>query len=99
MTSVYDESMGRDFWYYATASYCRASKIEAWNCNWACTSPKIQDIQIFYNKTGANFGFMGFNIARNHITVVFRGTLPWLIKNWISDIDFFKTQYPDCDGC
>lgn len=41
MATVYDESMGRDFWYYATASYCRASKIEAWNCNWACNAPRI----------------------------------------------------------
>jgi len=57
--------MGRDFWYYATASYCRPSKIQNWNCDWACKAPKISDVIIFYNSTGDNSGFAGYNVARN----------------------------------
>lgn len=31
---------------------------------------------------------------------MFRGTLPWDVKNWISDINFLKTKYAFCDnGC
>jgi len=31
---------------------------------------------------------------------VFRGTLPWDIKNWLEDMDFIKTDYSYCDnGC
>jgi hypothetical protein len=28
----YDESLGREYWYYSSASYCRDSKIVNWNC-------------------------------------------------------------------
>lgn len=31
---------------------------------------------------------------------VFRGTLPWSIKDWIDDINFIKTDFPLCNnGC
>ena len=32
------------------------------------------------------------------LVLVFRGTLPWDIKNWISDINFVATTYPLCDN-
>lgn len=32
------------------------------------------------------------------IVLVFRGTLPWDIKNWVSDINFVVTNYPLCDN-
>jgi hypothetical protein len=55
---------------------------------------------IFHNSTGANAGLGGYNSARNEITLVFRGTVPWLMANWIEDIDFLKMDYPYCDnGC
>jgi predicted lipase len=32
--------------------------------------------------------------------LVLRGTLPWDIKNWFTDINFLKKSYPWCDnGC
>jgi hypothetical protein len=65
VSANYDAAMGRDFWYYATASYCRPSKIQNWNCDWACKAPKISDVIIFYNSTGDNSGFAGYNVARN----------------------------------
>ena len=33
-----------------------------------------------------------------NLVLVFRGTLPWDIKNWISDINFVATTYPLCDN-
>ena len=30
--------------------------------------------------------------------LVFRGTLPWDIKNWISDINFIAVNYPLCNN-
>jgi predicted lipase len=29
---------------------------------------------------------------------VLRGTLPWDIKNWFTDINFIKKKYPHCDN-
>ena len=29
--------------------------------------------------------------------LVFRGTLPWDLKNWMSDINFITTAYPLCN--
>ena len=31
--------------------------------------------------------------------IVFRGTEPLSIKNWLADIDFLFTYYPGCVGC
>jgi hypothetical protein len=30
--------------------------------------------------------------------LVFRGTLPWDLKTWISEIDTIKVKYPLCDN-
>lgn len=41
-------------------------------------------------------------LVSNYIykVLVFRGTVPWQIKNWIQDINFVPTKYPLCDnGC
>lgn len=50
-------------------------------------------------------GFIGTSADLNAIgklyinkVLVFRGTLPWDIKNWISDINFVVTNYPICDN-
>lgn len=32
------------------------------------------------------------------VVLVLRGTLPWDIKNWISDINFLKRKYALCDN-
>lgn len=37
-------------------------------------------------------------IFYNYPVIVFRGTEPWLIKNWISDINFIAEDYPLCDN-
>lgn len=37
---------------------------------------------------------------RPNLDLVFRGTLPWDMKNWIEDINFIKTSFPTCNnGC
>jgi hypothetical protein len=35
-----------------------------------------------------------------YLVMVFRGVLPWDLKNWISDVNFVKKKYLYCDnGC
>lgn len=33
-----------------------------------------------------------------YLVLVFRGTLPWDIKNWIEDINFLATNFSLCDN-
>eukprot|EP00428_Durinskia_dybowskii_P083447 CAMPEP_0170420110 /NCGR_PEP_ID=MMETSP0117_2-20130122/35164_1 /TAXON_ID=400756 /ORGANISM="Durinskia baltica, Strain CSIRO CS-38" /LENGTH=222 /DNA_ID=CAMNT_0010678519 /DNA_START=248 /DNA_END=916 /DNA_ORIENTATION=- len=44
-------------------------------------------------------GFVGYDGTANEIVVAFSGTDPLSIRNWIDDLNFFKTNYPYCDGC
>ena len=30
--------------------------------------------------------------------LIFRGTVPWDLKNWIEDINFVPTDFPLCDN-
>lgn len=92
--------MGKEGWYLSSVSYCRQSKVTSWSCGTGCQkAPRIDDITFLYNSTGDSAGFAGYNAARNQIVLVFRGTVPWLIKNWIADINLFLVTYSDCDGC
>lgn len=64
--AVYDEQFVKDYWYLATASYCRNSKIRDWNCGKPCSNtPKPLDIKIFYNGTGDDSGYGAYNQERN----------------------------------
>jgi len=82
--SCYEEDFGKEFWYLSSASYCRQSKIRNWSCGKPCSlTDPIADIEVFVNKTGNDAGFGGYYAKRNTIFLTFRGTVPWLIKNWI----------------
>ena len=81
--ATYDESFARDYWYLSTVSYCRNQRIRDWTCGKPCrNSPKPLDIKIFYNGTGDDSGFGAYNPEKDEIMLLFRGTLPWDIKNW-----------------
>jgi hypothetical protein len=41
-------------------------------------------------------GIIGYNPLENAVVAAFRGTVPWEIQNWISDIDTIKTRFPHC---
>ena len=50
------------------------------------------------NKSGETAGYIAYNTYINSIVVVFRGTLPWSIKDWIHDINFILTPFPLCNN-
>jgi P pilus assembly chaperone PapD len=54
-------------------------------------------VKVFKNSTGNDAGFTAYDASTNSILVNFRGTLPWLIKNWIQDIDFVTQDYEYCN--
>ena len=96
---AYDENLGKEYWYYSSASYCSESKLTSWNCGTPCQKgSRADDVKVYYNNSHASSGFGSYNTARNHIVLTFRGTVPWNIKNWVSDLNFFKTSYPHCNN-
>lgn len=103
----YNESLGKLFGQLTVASYCRPSLISAWSCDPCKKVSGIKFVTVMKNSTNDTLGYIAvsddLNATRKHIddvVLVFRGTLPWDVKNWISDINFLKTKYAWCDnGC
>jgi len=99
---VYDATTAESLAGYSMAAYCSAKSITKWNCGAACKkNPSgLIDVYVMKNKTMNAGGYLGYSPSQDAITVIFRGTVPWLIKNWISDIDTVKVDYPLCPaGC
>jgi len=84
---------------FAYSAYCPEAKIVNWNC-FFCTY-NMSDTKgfkvetIMRNAPTNTFGYVG-NLG-NTIEVVFRGTQPSSLQNWITDLDFapHSKTYPD----
>jgi len=77
---------------YAASAYCPQQRIDSWICTY-CTGNV--NVSYFFNGDGTNtFGYGGVDYDNNLILMVFRGTVPTSLKNWITDLDFAKmTDY------
>ncbi|EAR92667.1 lipase family protein (macronuclear) [Tetrahymena thermophila SB210] len=98
---TYTQSLAQDLAGFSLASYCNPKSIEQWNCGCACDkNPQgLRNVTILFNSTLQASGYLGYSTHHDAIVVVFRGTVPWLIENWIADLNTFKTQYPLCQNC
>lgn len=84
---------------YSIASYCNPKKVKEWKCGKMCRLyPNIQDVQIINDKKTKTQGFLGYNPLSNNIVIVFRGTLPWFIKNIIEDFSFDLVDLDLCNN-
>lgn len=60
----------------------------------------MTDVTVMKDYLRATTGFIAYNPSRDAIDIVFTGTKPWIIRNWIVDLTFFKTTWPkSCEGC
>lgn len=88
---AYDATLGYNLCRLAVASYCKPAKVKDWSCKPCLDSPiKLANVMSFYNSTGDVLGLIGISTApkaickfNKYIVLVFRGTVPWDIKNWI----------------
>lgn len=97
--TAYNETLARKFWDLCMGSYCRPSRISSWDLGFVSDLyPGVTDITVVINSTGNACGFTAYNPPEDEVLIVFRGTEPLSIKNWIDDLDTFFTDYP-CDGC
>ncbi|EAR92668.1 lipase family protein (macronuclear) [Tetrahymena thermophila SB210] len=97
----YNETLAQDLAGFSLASYCNPKYLQQWNCGSACKkNPNgLTDFSYLYNKTLKASGYIGYSAHHDAIIVVFRGTVPWLIQNWIADLNTIKIQYPFCENC
>jgi len=88
-----------DMLQYSAAAYCGESSIQSWSCG-HCNDAGYLNVQSLLYDSGTNtFGYIGVQPAEEWIVVVFRGTEPTSLANWITDLSFAKTApYPNCPG-
>jgi len=101
----YEENQAKRYVDYAGVSYCcPGAKCTQWTCNACKKYPGMVNVTGLHNETSNANGFVGVNpsgdgISAGFIMVVFTGTNPLSVKNWIDDIDTIYTRYPACSGC
>jgi len=87
INTQYDHSIAYTMALYSSASYCPPQLISNWTCN-QCLM-EFTFIDKFFNNTDDGLGFIGYDSRLKAIVVVFRGTEPTDLKNWITDLQFF----------
>lgn len=90
----YDPDLAMTGWTYSKAAFCTPADLMAWNCtSCAVYNPGMGDVAVFDSPTTEEQAFVGYNKLTQTIVMSFRGSdnLP----NWIYDLDFFYTAYPN----
>jgi len=98
----YNQTAAEMFVSYAGAAYCCGGLgrgVADWSCAACKTVPALENITVLYNKTHNSNGYIGYAPQLGSIILVFTGTNPLSIVNWIDDIRTLKSNYPPCSGC
>ena len=92
--SPYSESTSKRLVYYSAAAFCKESTLTNWNCGDACKAvPGLTQFTPVSDPSQSTFGYIGYDTTENEIIVAFRGSHN--LDNWISNMNFFKTPYPN----
>ena len=98
-SASYSETLGHKLCMLTVAAYCNPAKIQNWTCPPCKSSPLVMtNVKTFINSSMDTLGFIGTSTELHSLILSFRGTVPWDIKNWISDINFIMTNYPLCNN-
>jgi len=99
VTAQYVESDAIQAARYTGAAYCQAHWVEQWNCP-SCKLLPYLNATVFYSSLVDTTGFVGYDPAANRIYIVFRGTNPLSIQDWIDDILISPIKpYANCENC
>lgn len=99
---TYDHQTALQSLYYCKSSYCPSTVLWNWTCGPSCdaASKDFHVFNIYDNTSSGNLGFSGMDHERQTVVIAFRGTCN--TANWIQDLDFWTTPYPNVDcgeGC
>lgn len=95
----YDPNAAWSALHFCKTAYCDASAISSWSCGPACGfHPNFKVQGVYHNTTIDSQGYTGYDPSSNSIVVAFRGSSN--IPNWLNDLDFIFTEYPNPScGC
>ena len=94
----YSQEIARQMALYSMIAYESEEDISSWSCLNYCEQAQGIDPQVFYNSDKNTFGFVAYNPKINAIVVAFRGSTSD-IKDWITNLDSIRTQFPYCENC
>ncbi|EAR91195.2 lipase family protein (macronuclear) [Tetrahymena thermophila SB210] len=95
----YDIEVAERLSAYSLASYCSHSNLKNWSCGKTCERVEpLKDIKTFENEKEI-FYMIGYSKKEDAIVIATRGTLPWSIQNWLTDLSISKVDYQNCKKC
>jgi hypothetical protein len=97
-TAQYDATEALAALYYCKATYCTPANLPSWSCS-VCVKhhPQFTAVTVLHGPQTGLLAITGYNPTSNQIVVAFRGSDN--IKNWIADLNYSFTNFPDCSGC
>lgn len=97
---TYNKTFALDMVYLSAAAYCSEESVLTWSCEACADTRPFNATMYMYSSDKNTAGYVGYFLDAPEIAVVaFRGTEPSSLKDWIDDLDFFKTDYDLCPGC
>jgi len=72
--------------------------VQNWDCH-ACQELPYLNASVFSDIVTGTNGYVGYDPFARTVIVAFAGTDPLRLQNWIDDLNFIKTDYPNCEGC
>eukprot|EP01110_Echinostelium_bisporum_P006857 TRINITY_DN26852_c0_g1_i1.p1 TRINITY_DN26852_c0_g1~~TRINITY_DN26852_c0_g1_i1.p1 ORF type:complete len:151 (+),score=14.43 TRINITY_DN26852_c0_g1_i1:40-492(+) len=98
-TQPYDHDIAMQQLLFSYSAYCPESDIASWTCYWCNKYPNYTTgfnvMNVVYNSSTNILAYVGYDTTNDAIQVVFRGTQPQSIKDWIEDMEFgHKIPYP-----
>jgi len=97
VSATYIPAIGLKSVYYSGASHCTAASLQSWTCGDACSKvATVSQVTPIVNDAKGTYGFVGYSGHDNQIVVSFRGSVN--VENWITNIDFKKTNYKSVAG-
>ena len=93
----YSSSIAKQMSFYSDITHCSDTQIISWQCDQLTSEVFAQNPSPFDNPERKTAGFMAFNPSLNAIVIAFRGSEN--IQNWITNLDFIRTDYDQCYGC
>jgi hypothetical protein len=99
-SATYDEEIAKESWIYCLASYCPPNLILQWKAaKMSQLYPEMKDIRSVINANDNTLAYLAYNFKSDVIYVVFRGTEPTSISNWLNNLKVLKVNYAYCQEC
>jgi len=98
----YSETYAQYMVDFSGAAYCAGTLghgVDNWSCGACKAHPAVTNSTVISESSATKTlnGFVAYDSEEDRIVLSISGTDPLKIKDWIDDLDFFKTDYPLCD--